>query len=168
MTEKKNDEGFLLIELLITITILGMVLMAVVGIAMVVFQAKREANQALQNSADVQVVSTYFGDDVAGSTNSPAAVSSMGSFVLSGTDWSSGGWSHTYSLNTGTHVLTRDGVTVASNIYSASFACYQGATAVACSTSGPTVWTLSLKGCVLPLCTSGVSSATPITATKRF
>ena len=156
MSERKNDEGFLLIELLITIAILGMVLMAVVGIAMVVLQAKREANQALQNSADVQVVSTYFSDDVAGSTNSPAAVSSIGSFVLSGTDWSSGAWFHTYSLNTSTHVLTRDGVIIASNIYSASF------------TPGGAVWTLSLKGCVLPLCTSGVSSATPITATRRF
>jgi len=153
--KKKQDDGFMLIELLVTIAIMGVVFSSVAAIAVVVFKAKGEANQALQNSNDMQVVSTYFGDDVAGSTNSPPA-GSLGTLALSGTDFSTGTWSHTYQLDTSTHVMTRDGVPIASNIYSASF------------TPGAAVWTLSIDGCVLPTCATGEGAPNTITATRRI
>jgi prepilin-type N-terminal cleavage/methylation domain-containing protein len=151
---KRKDDGFTLIELLITIAIMGTVLSSVAAIAVVVLKSKRDADQALRNSLDLQVVATYFGDDVAGSTNSPLA-GSLGVLTLSGTDFSTGPWSHTYRLDSSTHVMTRDGAPVASNIKSATFA------------PGATVWSLTVDGCLLPTCATGAGAPNTITATRR-
>jgi len=153
--KQSRDEGFTLIELLITIAIMGVVFSSVAAIAVVVLKAKREADQALQNSNDLQVVATYFGDDVAGSANNPPA-GALGTLTLTGTDFSTGSWSHTYSLDAATHVMTRDGVPIASNVHSATFA------------PGATVWTLTIDGCVLPKCPTGVGAPSSITATRRI
>ena len=151
---KRRDEGFTLIELLITIAIMGAVFSSVAAIAVVVLKAKRDADQALQNSGDLQVVATYFADDVAGATTVPAA-GPLGVLTLSGTDFSTGPWSHTYRLDA--HVMTRDGVPVASNIYSASFA------------TGAAGWSLTIDGCVLPTstCLNGTGAPNTIIATRR-
>jgi len=151
---KREDEGFTIIELLITIAIMGVVFSSVAAIAIVVFKAKSDADQALRNSSDLQVVATYFADDVAGTTISPSDVS-LGVLTLSGTDFSTGPWSHTYQLNA--HVMTRDGVTVASNVYSAAFV--KGST---------TSWSLTIVGCVLPASTCAAGAPNTITATRRL
>jgi prepilin-type N-terminal cleavage/methylation domain-containing protein len=149
---KRSDEGFTLIELLITIAIMGVVFSSVAAIAIVVLKAKRDADQALQNSSDLQVLATYFADDVAGATTSSGA-GALGVLTLSGTDFSTGPWSHTYRLDA--RAMTRDGVSVASNICSASFA------------PGATAWSLTVDGCVLPTYASAGAPNT-ITATRRI
>ena len=70
---KRRDEGFTVIGLLVTIAIMGVVFSSVAAIAIVVLKAKRGADQALRNSGDLQVVATYFADDVAGATTVPTA-----------------------------------------------------------------------------------------------
>jgi prepilin-type N-terminal cleavage/methylation domain-containing protein len=159
---RRQDEGFTLIELLVTIAILGAVFSSVAAIAVVVLKAKRDADQALRNSGDVHVVATYFADDLAGSTNDPFAglapgtsTFPLGVLTLSGTDFSTGPWSHTYRLDTSAHVMTRDDVPVASNINSAIFA------------KGATAWSLTIDGCLLPGCATGAGEFNTITATRR-
>ena len=150
---KRRDEGFTIIELLVTIAIMGVVFSSVAAIAIVVLKSKRDADQALRNSGDLQVVATYFADDVAGATTVPTA-GSLGVLTLSGTDFSTGAWSHTYRLDA--HVMTRDGVPVASNIYSANFM------------TGASAWSLTVDGCVLPACATGAGAPNTITATRRI
>jgi len=148
---KRSEEGFTLIELVITIAIMGMVFSSVAAIAVVVFKAKRDADQALRNSSDLQVLATYFADDVAGATPGPVTVE-LGVLTLSGTDFSTGTWSHTYRLDA--HAMTRDGVPVASNVCYAKFE------------PGTTAWSLTVDGCLLPTDTRAGTPNT-ITATRR-
>jgi prepilin-type N-terminal cleavage/methylation domain-containing protein len=165
---KKNDDGVTLIELLVAVAIMGMLFTAIAGVALVVFSSKTRATEALQNSNDTQIVTTYFGDDVSGMTNNPPMTDlRTADLVLMGTDWGlvsvpnpTGVWTHTYQLNTTTHVLTRDTKVIALNVWGASFTP---------PISPAVVWTLSLKGCVVKSkCASGVTTPTTITATRRI
>jgi prepilin-type N-terminal cleavage/methylation domain-containing protein len=166
---KSQDEGFTLIELLITIAIMGVVFSSVTAIAVVVLNSKREADQALRNSSDLQMMATYFADDGAGATSgavtsqpNPLRPDLLGVLTLTGSDYSAAApwplipWSHIYRLNTVTHEMTRDDTPVATNIYSASFA------------TGATGWSLTVDGCVLPACATATGAPTTITATRRI
>lgn len=66
----RRDEGFTLVELLLSVTILGLVMGAITAAMTVAFATTRETDKRLGSSADVQFSSTWFADDIAGATNS--------------------------------------------------------------------------------------------------
>lgn len=70
MTERRfaraEDEGFTLVELIVSIAILGIVMTAVTGMLFATFLANGQTRTRLDGSADRQFSSTYFADDVFG------------------------------------------------------------------------------------------------------
>jgi prepilin-type N-terminal cleavage/methylation domain-containing protein len=59
-----RDGGFTLVELVISIAILGVVMVAITGALIVALKANKETDTRLDESRDVQFSSTWFGDDV--------------------------------------------------------------------------------------------------------
>lgn len=58
------DDGFTLVELLVAVTIMGLVLAAVAGVTFVTVGSAADADTRLRESNDLSRVATYFGDDV--------------------------------------------------------------------------------------------------------
>lgn len=63
---RTGDDGFTLVELLISVAILGMVLAAISGVTFVAVGTAADADTRLSESNDLLLATTYFGDDVQG------------------------------------------------------------------------------------------------------
>lgn len=66
LSRRAGDEGFTLVELLVAITVLGLVLGAITGISFVAVRTSASANVRLSESNDLLRATTYFADDVRG------------------------------------------------------------------------------------------------------
>jgi prepilin-type N-terminal cleavage/methylation domain-containing protein len=75
------DAGFTLVELLISISVLGIVLTAITGVTFVAMRTTAGANTRLNESNDLLRAATYFDDDVQG-----AQAVSVGTTPRCGTD----------------------------------------------------------------------------------
>lgn len=64
--EQPGDAGFTLVEVLVVVTVLGVVLAAVAAISFVAVRTTAAAETRLDESNDLLRASTYFGDDVQG------------------------------------------------------------------------------------------------------
>jgi prepilin-type N-terminal cleavage/methylation domain-containing protein len=62
----RQDEGFTLVELVISVAILGAVMTAIVAAMTVALKTNKETGDRLTSSRDLQFASTWFGDDVQG------------------------------------------------------------------------------------------------------
>jgi prepilin-type N-terminal cleavage/methylation domain-containing protein len=62
---RRADSGFTLIELVISVSILGLVMTAITTAMLVALKTNSETESRLTESRDVQFASTWFGDDVA-------------------------------------------------------------------------------------------------------
>lgn len=62
-----GDSGFTLIELVISVLILGVIIAPLASAFTLNFQTSSEAKQRISNSADAQLLTSYFSDDVASS-----------------------------------------------------------------------------------------------------
>jgi prepilin-type N-terminal cleavage/methylation domain-containing protein len=65
----RADGGFTLVELLISVAILGLVMTAISGAMAVGLKTTKDSGDRLGASNDVQFASTWFGDDVAGAND---------------------------------------------------------------------------------------------------
>jgi prepilin-type N-terminal cleavage/methylation domain-containing protein len=81
LSRPRADGGFTLVELLISITILGMVLAAISGVTFVSIRTAADADTRLTESNDLLRAATYFADDVQG-----AQSVSVGTTPRCGTD----------------------------------------------------------------------------------
>src|SRR5205823_5391884 len=63
---RRHDGGFTLVELLISVTILGILIAAIANAMFVALHATVSANDRLTESNDALVAATYFDDDVQG------------------------------------------------------------------------------------------------------
>lgn len=66
MLRRRADAGFTLVELLVTVSLLGVVLAAVAGLSIVAVGTAASADARLDESNDLLRAAGYFGDDVQG------------------------------------------------------------------------------------------------------
>lgn len=66
MLRRPRDAGFTLVELLVAVTLLGLVLPAVAGVLFVAIRTAAASKVRLDESGDLVRAATYFGDDVQG------------------------------------------------------------------------------------------------------
>ena len=62
----RGEEGFTLVELLISVAILGVVLAAISGVTFTAVRTTADAEVRLDESNDLMLAASYFGDDVQG------------------------------------------------------------------------------------------------------
>jgi prepilin-type N-terminal cleavage/methylation domain-containing protein len=62
----RTDDGFTLVELLVSVAILGLVLAAISGVTFVSVRTAADAQVRLTESNDLLHAASYFGDDVQG------------------------------------------------------------------------------------------------------
>lgn len=67
-SRRAGDSGFTLIELTVTVALMGVVVAAVVGAIVFVLSARTRSTSQLSSSADRQIVSSYFVPDVEGAS----------------------------------------------------------------------------------------------------
>lgn len=73
MLRRNRQGGFTLVELTVSIAILGIVMAALTGAMLLALKSTAEANDALGEAGDVQLAAAYFPDDVAGSNTMTAS-----------------------------------------------------------------------------------------------
>jgi prepilin-type N-terminal cleavage/methylation domain-containing protein len=69
LSRRAGDDGFTLVELLISVTVLGIVMSAVAGVMTVTITSAATANTRLTESNDLRRAATYFAADVQGATS---------------------------------------------------------------------------------------------------
>lgn len=67
MLRPRRDSGFTLVELTVSVAILGIVMTSITVAVLVAMKSTTEANIALEESADLQFASVYYPNDVQGS-----------------------------------------------------------------------------------------------------
>ncbi|MGQ0843284.1 MAG: PulJ/GspJ family protein [Sporichthyaceae bacterium] len=68
-SRSKRDAGFTLVELVVSMALLGVVMAAICGAMVTSLRTTAESEDRLGDSGDVQFASTWFGDDVAGAND---------------------------------------------------------------------------------------------------
>lgn len=63
-----QEEGFTLVELVLSVSLMGLVMLAVVGSVFFVLNARARTSGQLASSADRQIVASYFAEDVEGAS----------------------------------------------------------------------------------------------------
>ena len=63
--QRRSDEGFTLVELVIAVAVLGLVMSAVCGAMLVALKTNKEASQRVGKSNDLQYAATWFAEDIA-------------------------------------------------------------------------------------------------------
>lgn len=81
MLRRRGDAGFSLVELLVAVSLLGILLASVAGVSLVAMRTAASAETRLDDSNDLVRAATYFGDDVQG-----AQTVSVGTTPRCGTD----------------------------------------------------------------------------------
>ncbi len=66
MTRRRDDRGFTLIEVLLAVVITGIITVPLANVVVSYFRNTDETTARLSESHDVQIASTYWGEDVAG------------------------------------------------------------------------------------------------------
>lgn len=64
-TEQRDDDGFTLIEMVITVTIMGIIALALTGVVISYFKTTVDTQSRMTESQDVQFAATYWQRDVA-------------------------------------------------------------------------------------------------------
>lgn len=72
MLSRRRDAGFTLVELLISVSVLGVVLTAIASVSLVAARTATSADTRLRESNDLLRAATYFGADVQGAQSAAA------------------------------------------------------------------------------------------------